>query len=45
MKPEISPKVEFELIEVENNKLFVDRAQLPLTKLDFIRLYTPLHEN
>jgi hypothetical protein len=35
MKPKKGPEVGFELIQVVSNRSFVDRAQLPLTRLDF----------
>ncbi|WP_151828413.1 SRPBCC family protein [Acinetobacter oleivorans] len=39
MKPTEGPKINFELIEVKQNKLFTDRAKLPLTTMDFYHIY------
>lgn len=41
MKPASSPEIEFELVTVEPNKMFTDRARLPLITLDFTHFYTP----
>jgi len=45
MKPASGPEVKFELINVEPNKMFTDRAGLPLTTLDFTHFYTPADNN
>lgn len=45
MKPVSGPEIAFELINVEQNKMFTDRAKLPLTTLDFIHFYTPIDSN
>jgi len=41
MQPVSGPKVVFELVWVEVNKAFTNRARLPLATLDFSHRYTP----
>jgi len=45
MKPISGPQIEFEIIRATPEKMFIDRAKLPLTTLDFIHIYTPSDEN
>jgi len=39
MQPVSGPKVAFELIHVDTNKSFINRAKLPLAILDFSHVY------
>jgi len=41
MQPASGPRTAFELIHVDVNKSFTNRAKLPLATLDFSHVYTP----